>query len=96
MGTFERYLTLWVALCIAAGIALGAVVLIAFVWWPAALTLLACLVVAGVIATGWGWAAGSRAERRIAPLRARLADAVLEKMRFVHEVCSSAAQPLLT
>ena len=24
MGTFERYLTLWVALCIVAGIALGA------------------------------------------------------------------------
>jgi ACR3 family arsenite transporter len=28
MNTFERYLTLWVALCIAAGIALGQ-------WFPA-------------------------------------------------------------
>ncbi|MDU7525308.1 MAG: arsenical-resistance protein, partial [Roseomonas mucosa] len=25
LGTFERYLTLWVALCIVAGVALGAV-----------------------------------------------------------------------
>ena len=59
-------------------VALGAVVLIAFVWWPAALTLLACLVVAGAVATLWGWAAGARSERTIAPLRADLTDAVLD------------------
>jgi ATP-binding cassette subfamily C protein CydC len=59
-------------------VALGAVVLVAFVWWPAALTLLACLLVAAAIATLWGWASGARAERAIAPLRARLADAVLD------------------
>lgn len=59
-------------------VALGAVVLVAFVWWPAALTLLACLVVAGAVATLWGWAAGARAERTIAPLRADLTDAVLD------------------
>lgn len=63
-----------------ASVALGAVVLVALVWWPAALTLLACLVVAALIAAGWGWAAGSRAERSIAPLRARLADAVLDHL----------------
>ncbi|MBN9177943.1 MAG: thiol reductant ABC exporter subunit CydC [Microbacterium sp.] len=61
-------------------VAIGAVVLVAFVWWPAALTLLGCLVLAALVATGWGWAAGSRAERRIAPLRARLADAVLDHL----------------
>ena len=61
-------------------VALGAVLLVAFVWWPAALTLLGCLVLAALVATGWGWAAGSRAERRIAPLRARLADAVLDHL----------------
>ena len=61
-------------------VALGAVLLVAFVWWPAALTLLGCLVLAAAVATGWGWAAGSRAERRIAPLRARLADAVLDHL----------------
>ncbi|KRB38743.1 thiol reductant ABC exporter subunit CydC [Microbacterium sp. Root180] len=63
-----------------ATVALGAVVLVAFVWWPAALTLLACLLVAGVAATLWGWAAGGRAEHEIAPLRARLADAVLDHL----------------
>ena len=59
-------------------VAIGSVVLVAFVWWPAALTLLACLVVAGAVSLLWGWASGSRAERAIAPLRARLADAVLD------------------
>ncbi|WP_341997480.1 thiol reductant ABC exporter subunit CydC [Microbacterium sp. LWH7-1.2] len=59
-------------------VALGAVVLVAVVWWPAALTLLACLIVAAAIATLWGWMSGARAERAIAPLRARLADAVLD------------------
>jgi len=63
-----------------AAVALGAVILVAVVWWPAALTLLACLAVAAVVATAWGWAEGSRAERAIAPLRARLADAVLDHL----------------
>ena len=63
-----------------ATVALGAVVFVAIVWWPAALTLLACLVIAGLVATLWGWAAGARAERDIAPLRARLADAVLDHL----------------
>lgn len=63
-----------------AAVALGAVVLVALVWWPAALTLVGCLVAAGLVATLWGWAAGSRAETRIAPLRARLADALLDHL----------------
>lgn len=63
-----------------ATVALGAVVLVGFVWWPAALTLLACLIAAGVAASLWGWAAGGRAEREIAPLRARLADAVTDHL----------------
>lgn len=58
----------------------GAVVLVALVWWPAALTLLGCLVVAALVAIAWGWASGSRAERAIAPLRARLADALLDHL----------------
>nr|WP_237739256.1 ABC transporter transmembrane domain-containing protein [Microbacterium yannicii] len=61
-------------------VAIGAVVLVAFVWWPAALTLLACLALAALVATLWGWAAGARAERSIAPLRALLADAVLDHL----------------
>ncbi|KAF2414109.1 thiol reductant ABC exporter subunit CydC [Microbacterium sp. B35-04] len=59
-------------------VALGAVVLVAFVWWPAALTLLACLAVAAAISTLWGWMSGARAERDISPLRGALADAVLD------------------
>lgn len=61
-------------------VAVGAVVLVAFVWWPAALTLLACLLVAAGVATLWGWLSGARAERAIAPLRAELADAVLDHL----------------
>lgn len=61
-------------------VALGAVILIAVIWWPAALVLLACLAVAAVAAVAWGWASGSRAERTIAPLRGELADAVLDHL----------------
>ena len=54
-----------------AAVAVGAVVLVAFVWWPAALTLLACLLVAGAASRLWGWAvrvAGrARRSRRCAP-----------------------------
>ncbi|MCK6080293.1 thiol reductant ABC exporter subunit CydC [Microbacterium sp. EYE_5] len=55
-----------------ATVAVGAVVLVALVWWPAALTLVGCLVVAAVAASAWGWAAGARAEHAIAPRRARV------------------------
>ncbi|OYC95838.1 thiol reductant ABC exporter subunit CydC [Microbacterium sp. Yaish 1] len=63
-----------------ATVALAAVVFVATVSWPAGLTLLGCLVVAAAAATGWGWVAGARAERTIAPLRARLADAVADHL----------------
>ncbi|MFN3949479.1 ABC transporter transmembrane domain-containing protein, partial [Microbacterium sp.] len=59
----------------AATTALAAVVFTAFVSWPAALVLLACLAAAFAIAVAAGWAAGARAERSIAPLRAAVADA---------------------
>jgi ATP-binding cassette subfamily C protein CydC len=63
-----------------AAVAVGAVVLVAFVSWPAALTLLGCLVLAGLVSTLWGWAFGARAERTIAPLRARLTDAMVDHL----------------
>ncbi|MFS0714306.1 thiol reductant ABC exporter subunit CydC [Microbacterium sp. 2P01SA-2] len=63
-----------------ATVALAAVAFVATVSWPAGLTLLGCLVVAAAAATGWGWVAGARAERTIAPLRARLADAVADHL----------------
>ncbi|SFS16082.1 ATP-binding cassette, subfamily C, CydC [Microbacterium sp. cf046] len=61
-------------------VAAASVVFMAFVSWPAALTLLACLLAAGAASALWGWAAGARAERDIAPLRAQLADAVLDHL----------------
>ncbi|QCR39761.1 thiol reductant ABC exporter subunit CydC [Microbacterium sp. SGAir0570] len=63
-----------------ATVALAAVIFVMTVSWPAGLTLLGCLVVAAAAATGWGWVAGARAERTIAPLRARLADAVADHL----------------
>jgi ATP-binding cassette subfamily C protein CydC len=66
-----------------ATVALGAVALVALVWWPAALTLLICLVASAVVAAAWGWAAGARADRAIAPLRARLADALADHLSAV-------------
>lgn len=63
-----------------AAVTVVSVVFVAFVWWPAALTLLTCLAAAAVIATGWGWVSGARAERSIAPLRGRLADAVADHL----------------
>jgi ATP-binding cassette subfamily C protein CydC len=61
-------------------VALLSVVFMAFVSWPAALTLLASLLAAGFTSALWGWIAGARAERAIAPLRAQLADAVLDHL----------------
>ncbi len=63
-------------LTVAALTSLAAVVFTAFVSWPAALVLLACLGAAFALAVAVGWAAGARAERSIAPLRAAVADAV--------------------
>ena len=73
-------------------VALGAVVLVAFGWWPAAVGLLACLVAAAVVATVWGWAAGARAERSIAPLRGRLADAVLDHLASLDVLLACGAE----
>ncbi|WP_333783442.1 ABC transporter transmembrane domain-containing protein [Microbacterium albipurpureum] len=56
------------------------VILVGLVWWPAALTLLGCLVLAALTAAVWGWAAGSRAERAVAPLRARVTEALLDHL----------------
>ncbi|MFF8186349.1 thiol reductant ABC exporter subunit CydC [Microbacterium sp. NPDC016588] len=63
-------------LSVAALTSLAAVVFTAFVSWPAALVLLACLAAAFAVSVAVGWAAGARAERAIAPLRSDVADAV--------------------
>lgn len=59
-------------------VAVAAVILVAVISWLAALALLLCLIIAGIVAVGWGWAAGARAERSISPLRGELADALMD------------------
>ncbi|WP_322411534.1 thiol reductant ABC exporter subunit CydC [Microbacterium invictum] len=61
-------------------VAVLSVVLVGLVWWPAALTLLVCLALAAVTAAGWGWVAGARAERAVAPLRARVTEALMDHL----------------
>ncbi|MFS0732093.1 thiol reductant ABC exporter subunit CydC [Microbacterium sp. 1P10UB] len=61
-------------------VAVGGLVPVSIVSWRAGLTLLVALVLAAVAAAGWGWAAGSRAERAIAPLRSALGDALLDHL----------------
>jgi ATP-binding cassette subfamily C protein CydC len=60
--------------------AVASIVFVAVLSVPAALVLTACLVVAFALAVWVGWAAGARAERALAPLRARLADALLDEL----------------
>jgi ATP-binding cassette subfamily C protein CydC len=67
-------------LAVAVLAAAGSVVFAALVSPAAAAVLAACLVAAFACAVGVGWALGARAERGIAPLRARLADAVSDLM----------------
>ncbi len=74
-------------------VALGSVIFIAFISVPASLTLLACLVIAAIVATGWGWLAGARAERAIAPRRALLADAVTDHLGSLEVLLAYGAEP---
>lgn len=67
-------------LAIAGLASLGSVVFVAFLSPLAAVALFLCLVVAFALAVWLGWAAGARAERDIAPLRSRLADALLDEL----------------
>ncbi|MFK4788540.1 thiol reductant ABC exporter subunit CydC [Microbacterium sp. ZW T5_56] len=58
--------------------AIGSVVAICIIRPAAGLALAVCLITAAVAAVGWGWLVGSRAEREIAPARARLTSALTD------------------
>lgn len=73
-------------------VAAGSVILVAFVSWPAALTLLACLLAAAAVAVLWGWVSGAHAERTIAPLRARVAEAMLEHIGSLDVLAACGAE----
>ncbi|MFT4211591.1 MAG: ABC transporter transmembrane domain-containing protein, partial [Microbacterium sp.] len=66
-------------LAIAGLAALSSVVFAAFLQPLAALALLVCLIIAFALSVWLGWVAGARAERQLAPLRSRLADALLDE-----------------
>jgi ATP-binding cassette subfamily C protein CydC len=64
-----------------AGVAsVASVVFVAFLSPAAALALTVCLAAAFALAVWVGWLAGARAERQIAPLRSRLADALVDEL----------------
>ncbi|MBZ4487964.1 ATP-binding cassette domain-containing protein [Microbacterium sp. cx-55] len=67
-------------LAVAGTASLASVVFVAFLSPLAAVTLAACLVVAFALAVWLGWLLGARAERQIAPLRSRLADALVDEL----------------
>ncbi|WP_159499175.1 thiol reductant ABC exporter subunit CydC [Microbacterium sp. 18062] len=56
------------------------VVFVAFLSPAAAIALALCLAIAFALAVGVGWLAGARAERQVAPLRSRLADALVDEL----------------
>ena len=60
--------------------AVASVVFTAFLSPVAAVVLAVCLLTAFALAVWVGWAAGARAERALAPLRSRLADALLDEL----------------
>ncbi|MFK3835339.1 thiol reductant ABC exporter subunit CydC [Microbacterium sp. NPDC087868] len=74
-------------------VAVGAVVFIAFVSPIAALTLLACLIVAGAAAIGMGWLFGSRAEALVSDRRADLSAALVDYFGSLDVLLAYGAEP---
>lgn len=74
-------------------VAVGAVVFVAFVSPPAALTLAVCLVTAALVAIGLGWVFGSRAELRISSLRAELSASVVDYFGSLDVLLAYGAEP---
>lgn len=74
-------------------VAVGAVVFIAFVSPIAALTLLACLIVAGAAAIGMGWLFGSRAEALVSDRRADLSAALVDYFGSLDVFLAYGAEP---
>lgn len=67
-------------LAVAAFTSVAAVIGVSFVSWQAGLTLLAALVLTGLVAVWAAWVFGSRAERAISPARAELAAQVIDSL----------------
>ncbi|MGM1017847.1 MAG: thiol reductant ABC exporter subunit CydC [Actinomycetota bacterium] len=80
-------------LAVSGAVAIGAVVFIAVVFPPAALTLALCILVAGLVAIGLGWVFGSRAERRISVQRADLSAALVDYLGSLDVLLAYGAEP---
>lgn len=74
-------------------VALGAVVFLAFVSVPAALTLAVCLVVAAAAAIGLGWLFGSRAEAAVSQRRGDLSAALTDYVGGLDVLLAYGAEP---
>lgn len=74
-------------------VAIGAVGFIAFVSVPAALTLVACLVIAALVAIGLGWVFGSRAEARVSTQRAELSASLVDYFGSLDVLLAYGAEP---
>lgn len=74
-------------------VAVGAVVFVAFVSPPAALTLAACLAAAALVAIGLGWVFGSRAEQQLSSLRAELSASVVDYFGSLDVLLAYGAEP---
>ncbi len=74
-------------------VALGAVVFLAFVSAPAALTLAVCLVVAAAAAIGLGWLFGSRAEAAVSQRRGDLSAALTDYVGGLDVLLAYGAEP---
>ncbi|MFK0403326.1 thiol reductant ABC exporter subunit CydC [Microbacterium sp. NPDC090225] len=74
-------------------VAVGAVVFIAFVSPIAALTLLACLILAGAAAIGMGWLFGSRAEALVSDRHADLSAALVDYFGSLDVLLAYGAEP---
>lgn len=74
-------------------VSVAAVGALAFIAPAAALTLGVCLVIAAIVAIAWGWLAGSRAERAVAPARSRLSSALADYIGSFDALVAFGAEP---
>ncbi|WP_298040963.1 thiol reductant ABC exporter subunit CydC [uncultured Microbacterium sp.] len=80
-------------LAVAGVVGLGSVTFIAFVSVPAALTLLACLVIAALSAIGLGWVFGARAEDRVSEQRGELSASLVDYFGSLDVLLAFGAEP---
>ena len=74
-------------------VAAASTAVVALVSPAAGLAMLTCMLIAAAAAAGWGWLAGARAERAIAPARAALASALTDYIGSFDTLMAYGAEP---